>query len=165
MLKEISYTSQMYINISKIYIKKILYFSQWINNGLFDFQILLLYSFYYILSHYIWVTRSYGSTTSLIRIWKLNENIVPDWNNNNRTAFKYFRYLIINLFNIWVYGHQKKSALLKRGSKSSIYTIKREKVFKNLLIKGCWTLFFFYFLVFLIYYMLSLFNLTLLSAK
>ena len=28
-------------------------FSQWVNNGLFDFQILLLYSFYYILFHYI----------------------------------------------------------------------------------------------------------------
>ena len=122
MLKEISYTSQMYINISKIYkTKNKLYFSLWVNNGLFDFQILLLYSFYYILSHYIWVTRSYSSTTSLIRIWKLNENIVSDWNNNNRTSFKYFRYLIINInsFNIWVYDHQKIPVFLKRGSKSS----------------------------------------------
>ena len=87
---------------------------------------LILRYFYHIrfiisYPHYIWVTEYLGSTTSLTRILKLNENIVPDWNNNNITDFKYYRYLIIdiNLFNIWLYGQQKIPALLKCGSKSS----------------------------------------------
>ena len=48
--KNISYASQIYIDISKILKQKSkLFSSQWVNNGLFDFKIFLPYSFYYIL--------------------------------------------------------------------------------------------------------------------
>ena len=109
--KNISYASQIYIDISKILKQKNQ--NDILLSGLTTVFLILRYFYHirFIISypHYIWVTEYLGSTTSLTRILKLNENIVPDWNNNNITDFKYYRYLIIdiNLFNIWLYGQQK----------------------------------------------------------